>query len=278
MPGTLYLVATPIGNLEDITLRALRTLREVTLIAAEDTRRTAKLLTHYAITTPTTSYHEHNQNRKLPQLLTRLEAGEDVAVVTDAGTPGVSDPGQQLAAAAQERGVRVVAIPGASAVLAALLSSGLPTETFTFAGFPPNRSNARIKWLAAWKDEPRTLVFFEAPHRILATLREAREIWGERQIVVARELTKVHEELVKGPISDVLDSLKEPRGEFTVVVSPAALENVPAEPPSDAQLRHDFGVLTESSGFSRRDAITELSNRHRLRTRDVFAALERTKT
>jgi 16S rRNA (cytidine1402-2'-O)-methyltransferase len=278
MPGTLYLVATPIGNLEDITLRALRTLREVRLIAAEDTRRTAKLLAHYEISTPTTSYHEHNEDRKLPQLLGRLEAGEDVAVVTDAGTPGVSDPGQRLAATAQDRGLRVVAIPGPSAVLAALLSSGFPTDTFTFLGFPPNRSNARKRWLERWKHETHTLILFEAPHRITQTLQEARDIWGERQIAVVRELTKVHEELVKGPISDVLASLGEPRGEYTIVAAPAVAEPEGLEPLTDAKLRHDFGLLTKSSGLSRREAITELSNRHHLRARDVYAALERTKT
>lgn len=279
MPGTLYLVATPIGHLEDVTLRALRTLREVSLIAAEDTRRTAKLLRHYEISTPTTSFHEHNERQKLPQILARLEAGQSVAVVTDAGTPGVSDPGQRLAAAAQERGFRVEAVPGASAVLTALLSSGLPTDTFAFLGFPPNRSTARKAWLERWKNEPHTLIFFEAPHRIRQTLGEALSIWGERTIAVGRELTKVHEELVKGQISTVLAKLGETRGEYTIVVAPQIAEDAGVtEVPSDGELRRDFGVLTNIAGLSRREAITELSHRHHLRTRDVYAALERTKS
>ena len=277
MPGTLYLVATPIGNLEDITLRALRTLREVSLIAAEDTRRTAKLLAHYEISTPTTSFHEHNQTTKLPRLLARLQAGHDVAVVTDAGTPGISDPGQRFAAAAQNEGLRVVAIPGPSAVLAVLISSGFETDSFTFLGFPPNRSSDRKRWLRRWAREPHTLIVFEAPHRIRETLADIRAILGERHIALGRELTKVHENLVKGPISMVIETLREPRGEYSIVIAPPPQHEFNLATPSDATIRHDFGELTESLGFSRRDAITELAARHHLPARQVYAALERTK-
>ena len=199
MAGCLHVVATPIGNLEDITLRALRILREVELIAAEDTRRTAKLLQHYSISTRTTSLHEHNERQKIPALLDRLEAGGRIALVSDAGTPVVSDPGARLVAATLGRGIRVEAVPGPSAVLAALVSSGLAAVPFTFVGFPPTRSKDRKRWFEGVASERRTIVLFEAPHRVLATLRELAQLLVKRQICVCRELTKLHEELVIGP-------------------------------------------------------------------------------
>ena len=200
MSGTLYLVATPIGNLEDLTFRAVRVLREVDLIAAEDTRRTGGLLQHYSISTATTSFHAHNEQQKQALLLRRLADGQSIALVSDAGTPTVSDPGSRLVAAAHKRGVRVEAVPGASAVLAALVSSGLASEQFLFAGFPPSRSNDRKKWLEKLSDEPRPLVIFEAPHRITKLLGQMKDIMGDREVCLGRELTKKHEELVKGPI------------------------------------------------------------------------------
>ena len=217
-PGTLYVVATPIGNLEDVTYRAVRVLGGVDLIAAEDTRRAAKLLARYALTTPRTSLHEHNEARKTDGLLARLERGETIALVSDAGTPLVSDPGARLVRAARERGLRVEALPGPSAVLAALVSSGLGGGPFTFAGFPPFRSHARARWFAALAREPRPFVFFEAPHRIDASLRDLHAAAGERTIAVCRELTKLHEESLVGPVGDVRERLGKPRGEFTVVV------------------------------------------------------------
>ena len=201
MPGSLYVVSTPIGNLEDITLRALNTLKAVGLIAAEDTRRTSILLRHFGITTPTTSFHEHNERQKLSLLLNKLAAGTDVALVSDAGTPIVADPGQRLTAAAHERGFRVIPIPGASAVLSALAASGFPADEFVFAGFAPSRSNDRKKWLAGFKTEQRPVVFFEAPHRIAKTLEDIASVLVDRPIVVGREMTKLHEEFIRLPAS-----------------------------------------------------------------------------
>jgi 16S rRNA (cytidine1402-2'-O)-methyltransferase len=273
--GILFLVATPIGNLEDISLRAVRVLRESDLIAAEDTRHTAKLLHHYDIRRPTASLHEHNEQEKVPVLVGRLRDGARIALVTDAGTPAVSDPGYRLVRAAIDAGIRVEAIPGPSAVLAALVSSGLPTDSFVFAGFPPAKAAARRAWFEALEDERRTIVFFEAPHRIRETLEAALDALGDREASLGRELTKLHEEVIRGPLSAVLGRLGEPRGEFTVVVAgrpdikPGTEEQVP-----DSQLLTEFGHLTEN-GWSRREAISELAERHRLRSRDVFTAIDR---
>ena len=273
--GTLYLVATPIGNLEDITLRALTVLRTADLVAAEDTRHTARLLTHFDIRTPTTSLHEHNEREKVPSLVARLLAGARIALVTDAGTPSVSDPGFRLSAAAIDAGVRVEAIPGASAVLAALVGSGLPTDAFVFAGFAPPKRAARRAWFSALAAERRTVVFFEAPHRILAALQDAQDALGDRRVAVGRELTKLHEDWVRGPISDVLPRLGQPRGEYTVVLAgrPEAAA-VMAPQVTDQQLLEDFCQLTEN-GASRREALAALAKVHGLRSRDVFAAIDR---
>ena len=218
MPGTLFVVATPIGNLEDITTRALRVLREVAIIAAEDTRRTAHLLTRYGIQTPTTSLHEHNESAKSPSLIARLMRGDAVALVSDAGTPTVSDPGQRLIQQAVESGIRVESIPGPSAVIAALAASGFPSDTFRFMGFPPVRPKDRTLWLEKLRSVRGTVVFFEAPHRIRRTLEEIQTTVGDQPVVVCRELTKAHEELVRGPISVALQRLSIIKGEFTVVI------------------------------------------------------------
>jgi 16S rRNA (cytidine1402-2'-O)-methyltransferase len=277
MPGTLYVVATPIGNLEDVTLRALRILREVSLIAAEDTRRTARLLQHYSISTRTTSLHEHNERGKTPALIARLAAGESVALVSDAGTPIISDPGTLLVAAAHAAGIRVEPIPGASAVVAALSASGLMEREFVFVGFPPNRSKARREWFIRLAAEPRVIILYEAPHRIRATLGVMREILGNRVIAVGRELTKAHEELVVRPIDDVLAGNLEERGEFTVVISgirPIATE---CEPPLPADVAHDFGLLTNDGTLTRREALKQLSSRYNIPARAVFDLLEQAK-
>ena len=219
--GVLYVVATPIGNLEDATFRCIRVLKEVALIAAEDTRRTGVLLRHYGIRTATRSYHAHNERQRTPSLIRALETGRSVALVTDAGTPLLSDPGRTLVNKALERGIQVTAIPGPSAVLTALVASGLAETEFTFLGFPPPRSNSRKAWLLALSDEPRPLVIFEAPHRISRSLSDMLEVLGDRRVAVCREMTKVHEEFVVGPISCVLDKLSSKKGEFTVVIEPA---------------------------------------------------------
>jgi 16S rRNA (cytidine1402-2'-O)-methyltransferase len=222
---SLYLVATPIGNLEDITLRALRVLKEVDLIACEDTRQTLKLLSHYGIHTRTVSYHEHNEMTKAAELVVDLEGGAKIALVTDAGMPGISDPGFHLIALAIRHHVPVVPIPGASAFLAALVASGLPTDSFRFSGFLPAKSGQRRKLLESVKDSPRTQMFYEAPHRLLDTLADVIEVLGnDRHVVVAREVTKIHEEFLRGRAREILKQLKargDVKGEITLLIAKA---------------------------------------------------------
>jgi 16S rRNA (cytidine1402-2'-O)-methyltransferase len=213
----LYVIATPIGNLEDISLRALRLLREVKLIAAEDTRTTRHLLNAYNIKTPLTSYHEHSKRAKLDYLLDYLEK-EDLALVSEAGMPGLSDPGYELVIAAIERGISVVPIPGASAVITALVVSGLPTDQFLYLGFLPRRKGQRQRLLSSIVDEPRTIVAFETPHRLREALSDIEEILGNRRLSVCRELTKVHEEIFRGRVSQAREHFAEPRGEFSLVI------------------------------------------------------------
>ena len=226
MPGpALYLVGTPIGNLEDITLRALRVLKEVDVIACEDTRQTQKLLNHYAISTRTTSYHEHNEMTKSAELVKEMQEGASVALVTDAGMPGISDPGYRLIALAIRHHVPVVPIPGASAFLAALVASGLPTDSFRFSGFLPSKRGERRAALEAIKSSPRTQVFYEAPHRVVETLVDICEVLGEaRHVVIAREVTKLHEEFLRGRAGEVLENLKAReavKGEITLLIGKA---------------------------------------------------------
>jgi 16S rRNA (cytidine1402-2'-O)-methyltransferase len=228
MLGTLYLVPTPIGNLEDITHRALRVLREVDIIACEDTRHTRKLLNHYDIKTKVTSYHDHNERERTAELLQALASGASVAIVSDAGTPSISDPGFRLVKAASTQGISVVALPGPTALIAALVASGLPTDEFFFAGFLPARSGARRARLAELGELPATLIFYEAPHRIAATLRDALEMLGERAAVVARELTKVHEEILRGRLSELAErfgSEEKARGEIVLLIDRTQIES-----------------------------------------------------
>jgi 16S rRNA (cytidine1402-2'-O)-methyltransferase len=275
MPGTLYVVATPIGNLEDVTLRALRVLREVAVIAAEDTRRTSRLLQHYSISTPTTSLHEHNELGKTQALLRRLSNGESVALVSDAGTPVVSDPGARLVAEAHRAGVRVEPIPGASAVTAALSASGFSGEQFLFLGFPPSRTAARRKWLAQVADEPRPLVLYEAPHRIRETLEDLKSSLGDRTVALGRELTKAHEELVVRPISGHLAALSEERGEFTLVVGPPDPTDAKPEPlPSRTLITQEFWQLTSEEGLARRPAIKRLATKYGVSSREVYKLVQ----
>ena len=274
MPGTLYVVATPIGNLEDVTLRALRVLREVSLIAAEDTRRTARLLQHYSISTPTTSLHEHNERSRTPGLVGRLCAGESIALVSDAGTPIVSDPGTFLVAAAHAAGVRVEAVPGPSAVIAALSASGLAEREFVFLGFPPARALARRTWLEKLAKEERVMVVYEAPHRIRATLAALSDAFGERMVAVAREISKKHEELVVRPINYFVASPPVEMGEFTVVISGFRPNDEQATAPEASGLALMFVQMTNVGGLTRRAAIKQLAVTYRLSARDVFKKLE----
>lgn len=222
MPGILFIVATPIGNLEDITQRALRILREVDLIACEDTRHTRKLLNHFGITTPTTSYHEHNEQERAADLCKALASGKNVALVSDAGTPLISDPGFRIVKAAIDRGISVQPIPGAAAFVTALSASGLATDQFLFAGFLPSRTGTRRAKLIELGSIPATLVFYEAPHRIKATLKDALEVLGNRAAVIAREVTKLHEEFARGSLSELngrFSEIEAPRGELVVIIS-----------------------------------------------------------
>ncbi len=217
--GTLYIVATPIGNLKDFTYRAVETLQNVQLIAAEDTRHSRKLLQHYKIGTQTISYFEHNRFTRIPKIIETLHMGSDVAIITDAGTPGVSDPAYKLVRAAIEEGIRVEAIPGSSALLSALVSSGLPTDRFLFEGFIPSKKG-RKKRLESIQDDQATIVFFESPHRVVKTLKDIYEVLGDRPAVLARELTKLHEEIIRGTVSELLTyfTQKSPRGECVLMI------------------------------------------------------------
>ena len=277
MPGVLFLVSTPIGHLDDITIRAVRVLREADLVAAEDTRHTAGLLRHLGIDTPTTSLHAHNEHEKTAQLVDRLLAGQSIALVSDAGTPLVSDPGGPLVAAARAAGIRVEAIPGPSAALAALVCSGLPASTFTFLGFVPARAGERDAWLRAAAAEPRTVVCYEAPHRVRDTLEALARVLGDRPMAVARELTKVHEEVLTGSASAILSRLGETRGEFTLVIGPPPEEGSPAAAPSDQQVWAAYTELTDREGFGRREAVTALARRYGLPAKEVYSAIERAK-
>jgi 16S rRNA (cytidine1402-2'-O)-methyltransferase len=279
MPGTLYVVATPIGNLEDVTLRALRVLREVSVIAAEDTRRTARLLQHYSISTRTTSLHEHNERAKTPALLARLLAGESVALVSDAGTPVVSDPGNHLVAAAHAAGIRVEPVPGANAALAVLSASGMAGTEFTFVGFPPNRAKAKSDWLERLAKEPRTLIIYEAPHRVRATLEAMLTAFGDRLVGLGREITKAHETLAVRPISWHLLHLREERGEFTLVVEGAS-GNAGADHGAldAARAVAEFGDMTNNERLGRREAIRALANKYGIPARAVFDLLEKGKS
>lgn len=272
MTGVLYIVATPIGNLEDLTLRALRILKEVQRIACEDTRQTRKLLAHYGISKPLVSYHEHNEAAVCHSLVERLLAGESVALVSDAGTPLISDPGYRIVAAARERGISVVPIPGPSALLAALSASGLPTDAFHFAGFLPAKRSRRQRLLEDLADEPATLVCYEAPHRILETLEDIERLMGPRRVVLARELTKVHEEFLTGSPSEVRASLAARpvvKGEITLLIARAE------GPLGDPTPLADAVEAAMSEGLNRMDAIKAVARRRGLAKREVYQALNR---
>jgi len=265
MPGILYIVATPIGNLEDITFRALRVLREVDVIAAEDTRHTQILLSHHDIHTPLTSYHEHNEKTKAQELVTRLARGKNIALVSDAGTPAISDPGFRLVVQAIRAGVRIIPIPGASALTAVLSATGLPTDRFVFEGFLPAKKKLRRERLQTLRDETRTLIFYEAPHRLKDTLDDIHELLGNREAVLAREVTKIHEEFLRGPVSALVRELGsgEVRGEVTLIISGSAGESRVNEDLLKAEIRELKGqglrvkeiaeVLGEKFGYSKKD-------------------------
>ena len=277
--GTLYVVATPIGHLEDITLRALRILKSVQLVAAEDTRRTGNLLRHYEIGTPVLSVHEHNEGARVTRLLSRLAAGDSIALVTDAGTPGVSDPGATLVAAVREAGFRVEPIPGASAVVTAMSVAGMKSEGFCFHGFAPIKAKDRKRWFLGLVEasRDRAAVFFEAPHRLLKTLGELDQL-VKCQIMVGRELTKIHEEFVFGTPEELLARFPSPQGEFTLVIPPGSKDQALPEAITDEDIDQLFGQLTENRvGESKRDTARLVAERLGLTTKVVYDALERVK-
>ncbi|HEY82064.1 MAG TPA: 16S rRNA (cytidine(1402)-2'-O)-methyltransferase [Dehalococcoidia bacterium] len=265
MPN-LYVVATPIGNLEDISLRALRILREVKLIAAEDTRKTRRLLSAYDIKTPLTSYHEHNKQAKLEYVLNFLQDG-DVALVSEAGMPGMSDPGYELVKAASRRGIPVIPIPGPSAVVTALVVSGLPTDRFLYLGFLPRRASARRTLLESVADEPGTIVILEAPHRLQATLSDLLSVLGDREIAVCRELTKLHEEIFRGTTSQAMAHFTQPRGEFTLVIKGRG-KRKPEMTQAIEQRLHDMYL----SGTTAKEAIAEVARDTGLPKRELYRA------
>jgi len=250
----LYIVATPIGNLEDITLRALRVLREVGLIAAEDTRKTRHLLTAYGIKTPLTSYHEHNKKAKLTYLLNRLEE-TDIALVSEAGMPGLSDPGYELIIAATQQGIPVVPIPGPSVVITALVISGLPSHQFTYLGFLPRKKGERKRLLESVVGQPRSMIAFESPHRLLTTLHDMVEVLGDRRIAISRELTKIHEEVFRGRISEAIEYFREPRGEFTLVIEGKVEKEDATLTP---EIKEDLSRLYYQ-GIGAKEAVAQLS-------------------
>ena len=271
MPGTLYLVATPIGNLADITHRALQVLKDVDLIACEDTRHTHKLLQHYGIQTKTISYHEHNEQQRAAQLIDSLQQGSDIAVVSDAGTPSISDPGFRLVRAAIENEIAVVPVPGPSALISALIAAGLPTDEFFFAGFLPPRSNARRARLGELQPVPGTLIFYEAPHRLAAALKDAHEILGEREAVVARELTKVHEEIRRGLLSELSKHYEneEPRGEIVVLIDRNVIGEATNQHASIANLVDQF----EQDGLDHRAALKKAARELGLSRAEAYRKL-----
>lgn len=259
MPGTLYIVATPIGNLEDITLRALRVLKEADLIACEDTRHTRKLLSHFQISKPTVSYHEHNEHERAGELLMRLEEGLNIALVSDAGTPLISDPGFRIINDAIAHGISVVPIPGPSAVIAALSASGLPTSEFTFVGFLPAKRAARKARFKQLANLESTLVVYEAPHRIRETIEDAREFLGERECVIAREITKLHEEFLRAPLSEIAIPAEKARGEIVLLIGPASEQTKQLEPSATHSIFEQVQQIITAEGLDQKDALKRVA-------------------
>ena len=266
MPA-LYVVATPIGNLEDISLRALRVLREVKLIAAEDTRKTRRLLTAYNIKTPTTSYYEHNKQTKLDYILDCLRDG-DIALVSEAGMPGISDPGYELIVAASQRGIAVVPVPGPSAITTALAISGLPTDSFTYIGFLPRKANARRRLLESTADETGTIIALESPHRLLAAMNDILLTLGDRRIAVCRELTKLYEEVFRGTVSGAIKHFAEPRGEFTLVIEGKGAKGKPQLTEDVEKRLHQMYL----SGATAREAIAIVAGETGLSRKELYQA------
>lgn len=277
MAGKLYLCATPIGNLEDITLRVLRVLKEVDLIAAEDTRNSIRLLNHFGIKTPMTSYHEHNKVDKAYQLMEKLRAGKDIALITDAGTPGISDPGEDLVRICDEAGIEVTSLPGAAACITALTMSGQKTRRFAFEAFLPRDKKMRSEILQEMAEETRTLIVYEAPHHLLKTLKELHEALGERSVTICRELTKRYEEKQKMALGEALSyyEINEPKGEFVLVIEGKSHEEIrkEAEKSWEDMPIEEHMALYESKGYDRKTAMKAVANDRGISKRDVYQSL-----
>ena len=269
----LYLVSTPIGNLEDITMRALRVLKEVELIACEDTRHTRRLLNHFGISKPTISYHEHNEQKRASELTERLVRGESIALVTDAGTPGISDPAYRVVVAAIESGVTVTPVPGATAMIAGLVASGLPTDSFLFGGFLPSKKQARRARLEGLRMERATLVFYETPRRIREALQDILGVMGERQAAIARELTKLHEQFIRGDVTEIIAHFEanEPRGEMTLVIAGNREDNLMTV--ESISISEQVELLAREQGLSRSDAIKQAARSRGLSKREAYLLL-----
>lgn len=278
--AALYVVATPVGNLEDITLRALRILKEVSVIACEDTRQTQKLLNHYDIQTPSLSYHEHNEATRSAELIHKLENGESVALVSDAGTPAISDPGYRLISLAIRHHVPVVPVPGASAFLSALVASGLPTDAVAFSGFLPSKRGQRRTELEAIKPSLRTHVFYEAPHRIVETLEDVVEVLGgDRRVVVAREVTKLHEEFIRGRASEVFEQMRhqEPRGEITLLIAKAEPRDASPSAENRPDVASRLKEIMATQELDEKSALKVLAKEQGVSKSEVYRELQRQK-
>ena len=277
MSGKLYLCATPIGNLEDITFRVLRTLKEVDLIAAEDTRNSIKLLNHFEIKTPMTSYHEYNKIEKAYQLVDKMREGKNIALITDAGTPGISDPGEDLVRICYEEGIEVTSLPGAAACITALTMSGLPTRRFAFEAFLPRDKKERALVLEQLKNETRTIILYEAPHHLVKTLEELQGALGNRKIAVCRELTKRYEEKILSTIEDMLNFYKEnePRGEYVLVLEGKSFEEIAEEEKKswEAMTLEEHMAVYENQGIDRKEAMKLVAKDRGISKRDVYQAL-----
>ena len=271
MSGKLYLVATPIGNLEDITLRALRILKEVDIIAAEDTRHTLGLLNHFEISKPLISYYKQIESTKSTKLVEMLKEGKNIAVVSDAGTPGISDPGEQIVKCAIEEGIEIVPIPGCVAFVNALISSGMDTREFTFIGFLSSVKKDRKNKLEEIKYETRTLIFYEAPHKLKTTLTEMLEILGDRNIVLARELTKIHEELIRGKLSDILENMDDVKGEFVVIVegNSESKKDIELKELNRMSLDEQYEIY-EKQGLSKKEIVKQIAKNRGVSKNEIY--------
>ena len=269
MNGKLYIVATPIGNLEDITIRALNILKEVDLIAAEDTRHTLKLLNHYEITKPLISYHRHNEDKKKEVLIEKLKNGENIAIVSDAGTPGICDPGEEVIKQAIEENIEVIPIPGACAFVNALICSGIDTKEFTFLGFLPINKKLRKEKLEVIKKETKTTILYEAPHKLKTTLEDLGEILGDRQIAIARELTKIHEEFIRGTIEEIIRKTENLKGEFVIIIEGTSIKTKVENELNEPSLEEHYKFY-EKQGLDKRDIIKKIAKDRNVNKNEIY--------